>query len=86
MGLATAAITSFVRLFVPQMMGDISFSGLFKRDQQRLKFFGVERGKGTQNARFVFKDMIGEHRAPSGMIGLNFKGKINSPAYHIYFG
>jgi hypothetical protein len=31
MGFATAPITSLARLFVPDMMGDISFPDLFKR-------------------------------------------------------
>ena len=70
MGLATAPKTSLARLFVPEMMGDLSFPDLFKRDQQRLNFFGVKGGQGTQNTRFVFEGIIGEHRAPSGMIGL----------------
>jgi hypothetical protein len=68
------------------MMGDISFPGLFKRVKQRLKFFGVQAGKGAQHARFVFEGMVGEHGAPSGMTGFKFSGDIDSPVYHIYFG
>jgi hypothetical protein len=86
MGFATAPITSLACLFVTQMMGDISFPGLLKRGEQRLKFFAVQGCKGAQHARFVFEGMVGEHGAPSGMIGFKFTGDIDSPAYHIYSG
>jgi hypothetical protein len=59
MGFAAATITSLARLFVPEMIDDISFAGLFKRDQQRLKFFGVQPCKGAHNAWFLFEGMIG---------------------------
>ncbi len=86
MGFATAPIMSLACLFVTQVIGDISFPGLFKRVKQGLKFFGVQAGKGAHKARFLFEAMVGEHRAPSGMIGFKFARDIDSPAYHIYFG
>ena len=55
MGFATAPITSLACLFVTQMTGNISFPGLLKRDEQRLKFFGVQAGKSAQHARFRFE-------------------------------
>jgi hypothetical protein len=47
MGFATATVTSLTCLFVPQMTGDISVPGLFKRDQQRLEFIAVQAGKSA---------------------------------------
>lgn len=47
MGFATATLTSLTCLFVPQMTGDISVPGLFKRDHQCLEFIAVQAGKSA---------------------------------------